>query len=475
MARKIFGKVMWVGRTAATVLGLALVLALVFGVATTAIGATGGNFILGKANAANKASKLAASIAGPALTLVNNSTNAAATALNITVASGQAPLKVNAEAGTATNLSADELDGRDASEFARGVDGVADRALFADSADQATSALNSDSLGGVSASDYQKRVSGQCAAGSSIQTIGADGTVTCEADDGGGGKAPDSELLDGRDSTAFANATHPHSGADITSGTVAEARIDGTVTRDGEVMPTVKANDGAGSGVDADTIDGQNSGAFASSSHNHDERYYTEGEVNTALSGKANTTHQHSGADITSGTVEADRLEDGAGSNLNANQLDGKDSSAFGIRTEHNMAYAHDCDTVGVLNECAPVTITVPAGKSYIVSVWSSFSAATSGLCTVAGCPEQYVEYCSAGNGPSIDTSNPCITPFGVRNTVRVGQDNVAASSSGETNALSAGKYTFYTAINPPSEELLQDQQGVVITKVMVRDATNGL
>lgn len=118
MTRKIFGKVMWAGRTAATVFGLALlVMALVFGVATTATGATGGNFVLGKSNAANKASKLTASIAGPALTLVNRSTDTAATALNISVVPGKPPLKVNAEAGTATNLSADELDGSDSTAF----------------------------------------------------------------------------------------------------------------------------------------------------------------------------------------------------------------------------------------------------------------------------------------------------------------------------------------------------------------------
>ncbi|CAA9481032.1 MAG: hypothetical protein AVDCRST_MAG12-1506 [uncultured Rubrobacteraceae bacterium] len=185
MLRSIAGKVVWVGRTAATVFGLALVLALVFGVATTAIGATGGKFILGKANSATTVSKLTASIAGPALTLVNNSTNAAATALNISVAPGQAPIKVNEEAGTATNLSADKLDGRDSSEFATGIDGVADQALHADTAGQANLAGDSDFLGGLSASAYQKRVSNQCEAGSSIRTIGADGAVTCEPDDSG--------------------------------------------------------------------------------------------------------------------------------------------------------------------------------------------------------------------------------------------------------------------------------------------------
>ena len=92
-------------------------LALIFGVASAALSATGGNFILGKANEATTVSKLTASIAGPALTLVNQSTDAAATALNISVASGKAPMRVNTAAGTATNLSADELDSKDASEF----------------------------------------------------------------------------------------------------------------------------------------------------------------------------------------------------------------------------------------------------------------------------------------------------------------------------------------------------------------------
>ncbi len=377
------GKVTWMARATTTVVGLAIMLALVFGVATTAIGATGGNFILGKANGATTVSKLTANIAAPALTLVNNSTEAAATALNISVASGKAPLKVNAAAGTATNLSADELDGKS--------------------------------------------------------------------------------------SEQFANAIHPHSGADITSGTVAEAHIDGTVARDAEVMPTVKANDGVGSGVDADTIDGQNSSAFAPSSHNHDDRYYTEGEVNTALSGKANTNHQHSGADITSGTVEADRIEDGAGSNLNADQLDGKNSSAFGIRTAHAQEHADLCDTPDIWNECAPVTVTVPEGKNYIVSVWSSFSAKDSSIGS-----SQLLFYCSAGKGPSLSKTDPCITPFGGDNAVAVHSYLTAASSSGETASLSPGTYTFFTALWPQDREFATSH-GRVITKVMVRDATNGL
>ncbi len=123
------------------VFGLALVLALLFGVAGAALSATGGNFILGKANEATTVSKLTASLAGPALTLVNQSTDAAATALNINVASGKAPLRVNAAAGTATNLSADKIDGKDSSAFL----GKAEKAQAAAHADTAG---DSDTLDG---------------------------------------------------------------------------------------------------------------------------------------------------------------------------------------------------------------------------------------------------------------------------------------------------------------------------------------
>ena len=57
----------------------------------------------------------------------------------------------------------------------------------------------------------------------------------------------------------------------------------------------------------------------ANSTHTHDDRYYTEAEVNTKLSGKANSSHTHGSGDITSldaskltGTISIDRLPAGA-------------------------------------------------------------------------------------------------------------------------------------------------------------------
>lgn len=65
--------------------------------------------------------------------------------------------------------------------------------------------------------------------------------------------------------TGKSDTTHKHAGADITSGTVDYARL-----------PV-----------------GTGAAQVAQGSHIHDDRYYTESEMNTALSGKANSVHTH--------------------------------------------------------------------------------------------------------------------------------------------------------------------------------------
>ncbi len=119
MIRSALGKAMWVGRTASAVLGLALVLALIFGVATVALAANGNNFVLGVLNnSATSVTRLTADVSGgPALQVVNNNTAAGSRALQLNVAQNKPPLAVNAAAGKAANLNADELDGLDSAAF----------------------------------------------------------------------------------------------------------------------------------------------------------------------------------------------------------------------------------------------------------------------------------------------------------------------------------------------------------------------
>lgn len=112
-------------------------LALFMAMSGTAVAATGGTFILGRANTASTQTVLSNSGTGPVLALSTRT--------------GQAPLAVSASSGKATNLSADKLDGLDSTAFAR-----------------------STALGGL-----QRRVGGICGAGMAMTGVNADGTVTC--------------------------------------------------------------------------------------------------------------------------------------------------------------------------------------------------------------------------------------------------------------------------------------------------------
>jgi hypothetical protein len=111
-------KLMWVGRTTVFMLGLAVMLALVLGAATTALGATGASFILGKPNSAETPTSLVSTLSEATQSALSVTNKSGGPALGIVVLSGKAPIKVNATAGTATNLSADKLDGKNSTEFA---------------------------------------------------------------------------------------------------------------------------------------------------------------------------------------------------------------------------------------------------------------------------------------------------------------------------------------------------------------------
>jgi len=115
MIRSVADKVMWVGRTASMVFGLALILGVTFGVASMALAAVPGDpFRLGRLNTVNALTELVGRRDGPMLRVENDSSGAKAHALNLRVASDKPPLKVNSSAKVA-NLNSDELDGRDAS------------------------------------------------------------------------------------------------------------------------------------------------------------------------------------------------------------------------------------------------------------------------------------------------------------------------------------------------------------------------
>lgn len=83
---------------------------------------------------------------------------------------------------------------------------------------------------------------------------------------------------------------------------------------------TFLRNDNTWAKVTPANIGAQPAGSYAATSHTHDDRYYTESEINTKLNGKANSSHTHGNGDITSldagkitsGIISIDRLPQGA-------------------------------------------------------------------------------------------------------------------------------------------------------------------
>ncbi len=118
MVRSALSKVAWAGRTASMVFGLALVLALLVGVASMALAGTGvgATFNLGKLNQVGQMSQLVGFTNDPMLRIDNNGGGANATALNLRVEPGQPPMTVGSQAKVA-NLNADKIDGKDASQL----------------------------------------------------------------------------------------------------------------------------------------------------------------------------------------------------------------------------------------------------------------------------------------------------------------------------------------------------------------------
>ncbi|MBU1227021.1 MAG: hypothetical protein KJ698_07410, partial [Actinobacteria bacterium] len=79
------------------------------------------------------------------------------------------------------------------------------------------------------------------------------------------------DLLDGMGASAFAADGHPHAWADLTSGIPADLADgdDDTVYTDPEAVAAVLAADGTESGLDADLLDGHDTGYFAIDGHGH--------------------------------------------------------------------------------------------------------------------------------------------------------------------------------------------------------------
>jgi hypothetical protein len=152
-------------------------------------------------------------------------------------------------------------------------------------------------------------------------------------------------------SGSLIGGSHEHSGGDITSGTVAEPRIAAQIARDTEIMPTVLGNDGVGSSLDADRLDGQDSSAFSPANHTHSGSDITSGtvaepriaaqiardaELEGAITGHAGDADAHHERYTDNEAWGAVLARDGAGTGLHADLLDGRHAGDFALEGHHH-------------------------------------------------------------------------------------------------------------------------------------------
>ncbi len=199
--------------------------------------------------------------------------------------------KVKTVDGSGSGLDADLLDGLDSTSFLSAATyTAADVLAKLLTVDGAGSGLDADLLDGLSSAAFLLAAS-YTAADVLAKLLTVDGT----------GSGLDADLLDGLSSAAFAAASHSHAESDIT-GLVADLalKLNASSYTAADVLTKLLTVDGAGSGLDADLLDGNSSAAFLLASA------YTAADVLTKLL-----------------TV------DGAGSGLDADLLDGLSSAAF--------------------------------------------------------------------------------------------------------------------------------------------------
>jgi hypothetical protein len=118
MVKTAFSRAMMVGRVTALALGVAVMLALVVGVASTAFGSNGDPLRLGQGNLATKLTALGGNLGvnGAMLKLANKNGGTDDTALRLEVQTGEPPMSVNSSTKVDI-LNADQVDGMSASQF----------------------------------------------------------------------------------------------------------------------------------------------------------------------------------------------------------------------------------------------------------------------------------------------------------------------------------------------------------------------
>ncbi len=96
-------------------------------------------------------------------------------------------------------------------------------------------------------------------------------------------------FVDGTDDTSGGTASDLACTGCIDTADIDDLQVTIAKLADGASLGEIADDDGSGSGLDADLLDGQSSAGFAAAAHDHDNRYFTETELSTSDGSVPNT------------------------------------------------------------------------------------------------------------------------------------------------------------------------------------------
>ena len=124
--KTVLARIWWLGRGTATVMGLAMLLALTVGLASAALAAVPGDpFKLGRINAIDRVTQLVGTTNDAMLRIENDGKGENATALELHEDPKKPPMRINSFAKV-EKLNADLLDGRESNQFVTITDKASD-------------------------------------------------------------------------------------------------------------------------------------------------------------------------------------------------------------------------------------------------------------------------------------------------------------------------------------------------------------